>query len=790
MSPEIRFPPFRRWLAARPDAFLEDLLRMRPDAVTPPPKSTDVLAARLQLRASIQRVLPDLDATALAVLEAAVDAGAELEPVPAADVAASLRDALAGAGIPARQRPTVAHVRAALDNLRGAGLVHGDGPAAEGAFAGRAAKSGGCGEYADMLMVVDGAWEALPPGWRLLPRPGEPTTADLRAALAGVDDRQRRMLDTLVEAGGLGVTRDAAPGADPAAPVPRLLASGLLDRVDDRTVRLPGRVRALLRGDPLPEGPIPLRPEAPETQRSRDVDGTAVGAALETILALSDLLELLGRHPAATLKDGTIGVREQRRLVEQTGLDVPGLARLVGFGISAGLLAVGTPHPLPENDNGGDYLAPTDAADAFLASGTAVRWAILVDGLRLSDQAPWCVGNAGADGRAVMLRSPGAARPGLPKLRTVLGDLLCDAAGPGEALADPAGELLRRRPLVAMRTPSTVLHGVLDDLTALGLAVRDGSAVAASAAWRAARASRGDDLAEALEPLLPAPTTILIPQADLTILVPGPAGPELTGPLSRFAEPESQGLATLYRVTEDSVRAALDGGMTAVEIHGFLLDRSLGDVPQSLTYLIDDVARRHGRLRGGPASSYLRCDDAAMLAAVMADPVAEQLGLRRIADTVVVSPLPPAQLIAALRDAGHAAVAEDDGGATLDLSPSPCRVGDPPRRPAPDPRADDGPITRALESLRRGDRATGDGTGRIDMDDDRATGAAAQALLQQAARAGRDVIIGYVDRNGRAARRRVRPVTVTGGQVDAIDPDGGDVLRFLLHRVTEVEPAE
>ncbi|WP_448852013.1 helicase-associated domain-containing protein [Corynebacterium sp. 335C] len=788
MSPDDRFPPFRRWLAARPDSFLEDLLRARPDAVSPPPKSTDVLAARLQLRASVQRILPELDATALAVLEAAVDAGAELEPVTAADVAASLRDALADAGVPARERPTVAHVRAALDDLRAAALVHGDGPAAGGAFSGRARANPG--DHADRLMVVDGAWESLPAGWRLLPRAGEPTAAELRDALDAVDDRQRRMLGTLVEAGGLGVTRDAAPDADPAAPVPRLLAAGLLDRVDDRTVRLPGRVRSLLRGEPLPEGPVPLRPGAPETTEPRDVDGTAAGAALETILGVRDLLELLGERPASTLKDGAIGVREQRRLLEATGLDLPGLARLVALCTAAGLIAAGTPHPLPADDDGGDSLAPTETADAFLAAADPARWAMLVDGLRSSEQAPWRVGAPGPDGRTVMLLTAGATRAGLPRLRGVLGDLLCGELDPGEALADPAGELLRRRPLVAVRTPAAVLRGAVDDLVALGLAVRDGDAVAASAAWRAARDARGDELADALAPLLPAPTTILIPQADLTILVPGPAGPELTGPLARFAEPESQGLATVHRVTEDSVRAALDGGMTAAEIHSFLVDRSFGDVPQSLTYLIDDVARRHGRLRGGPASSYLRCDDAALLAAVMAAPVAEALGLRRIADTVVVSPVAPARLIDALRAAGHAAVAEDAGGATLDLSPAPCRVEDPPRRPAPDHRADDGPVSRALEALRRGDRAAGDGSGRIGMDDDPATGAAAQALLQRSARAGRDVIIGYVDRNGRAARRRVRPVTVTGGQVDAIDPAGGDVLRFLLHRVTEVEPAD
>nr|WP_052753283.1 hypothetical protein [Corynebacterium xerosis] len=143
--------------------------------------------------------------------------------------------------------------------------------------------------------------------------------------------------------------------------------------------------------------------------------------------------------------------------------------------------------------------------------------------------------------------------------------------------------------------------------------------------------------------------------------------------------------------------------------------------------------------------------------------------------------------MAALRDAGLSAIAEDPLGAALDLRPRPHRVPEAPRRPAPPARADDGRISQALQAIQAGDRAadTGDGT-RIDMDDDPATGAAAQALLHRAARSGSDVTIGFVDRNGRAGRRKVRPVTVSGGQVDAVDPATGQVLRFLLHRVTEV----
>lgn len=762
-------PALRDWLAARDRGFLAELLRLRPDAATPPPRSSEVLAARLQLRASARRALPGLDATALAVLEAAVDLGADLEPVAGAAVLDSVRARLAAAGAPVRERPTLAQLRTALDALRQRALVIGDGPGRGGRFAGRAGLAG-CA-----LRVADGAWAALPPGWALLPDPDRPTPERLRAALAGIDDHQRRLLETLVEAGGLGTTREADPAADPALPVPRLIAAGLLERVDHATVRLPAAVRALLRGIPLPEGRVPLRPDPPATLPAGDADARGAAAALELIRGVRDLLELLGEAPAAVRRDGTVGVREHRRLVEALGPELP---RLVAVAAAAGLLGVGAPHPLPAEDTGGDYLAPAPAADAFLAAEPAARWAMLIDGLRGADVDP-------AADRPLL--SPEARRADLPALRTAIGDLLLDA---GAAVADPAGALLHRRPLVAVRTPPAALESALADLAALGLIAREGPAAAATAAWRAARAATGAELAARLAPLLPAPTGDLIAQEDLTILVPGPAEPALAAALARFTDVESTGVASVHRMSEESVRRGLDSGMTAAELHALLAERALGEVPQAMGFLIDDVARRHGILRGGPAASYLRCADAAELAGIMASPAAAGLGLRRLADTVLIAQAPLAEVLAALRAAGRPAVAEDADGAVLSLAEEPRRVAEAlPRTPAPQP-PDAAAIARAVDDVVRGDAAAaaGDGAGgtRIGMDDDPATGAAAQDLLARAARAGIEVTIGYVDRNGRALRRRVRPVTVGGGHVDALDPAEGRVLRFLMHRVTEV----
>lgn len=797
MTHATPFPPFRRWLAARSDGFLAEVLRRRPDALSPPPRSSDALAGRLQLRSSVQRALADVDALGLGLLEAAIDLGGDGEPVAASAVVDKLRDDLAAAGVPAKVRPTIAHAREALDELRRSALIHGDGPAGAGTFSGKSTRKA-TAEWEDHLLVADEVVAALPAGWRLIPRPGEPTAAELRDALSATDERQRKLLGTLADAGGLGTTRDAAEDADPSLPVPRLIAAGLLERIDDSTVRLPGRVRALMRGSVPPDGPPALRPGPADAVELRDADGTAAGAALELLRTVRALLELLGERAAPTLKDGTIGVREHRRLVEALGVGDLELARIVAMASAAGLIHVGTPRPLPEDDSGGDYLAPTAVADSFLEETAAQRWARLITGWLASEEAPWLVGADGPTGKPLALLSPDARRAGAPELRMRVLRLLCDGTEPGFGLPDVRARFVSRAPIASSHCPDDVLAEILSEFAVLGLAVPVGGGAGsvigagASGAGRAAAGDTGElhddgDLAGALASSLPKPATKFIVQADLTLLVPGPAEGAFLEKLESFTDLESPGLASVHRISEDSVRRALDAGTSAADLHGFLSDRALGEVPQSVTYLIDDVARRHGRLRGGPAAAYLRCEDPALLAQVLADPVAERLGLRRLAETVAIAQVHPPAMITALRDAGLSAIAEDPLGAALDLRPERFRVPEAPRRPAPPARADDGRISQALQSIQAGDRAadTGDGT-RIDMDDDPATGAAAQALLHRAARSGLDVTIGFVDRNGRAGRRRVRPVTVSGGQVDAVDPATGQVLRFLLHRVTEV----
>ncbi|WP_260471050.1 helicase-associated domain-containing protein, partial [Streptomyces sp. RP5T] len=98
--------------------------------------------------------------------------------------------------------------------------------------------------------------------------------------------------------------------------------------------------------------------------------------------------------------------------------------------------------------------------------------------------------------------------------------------------------------------------------------------------------------ARLLAPLLPEPPDHVLLQADLTAVAPGPLQRSLAEVLDVLADVESKGGATVYRFTPGSVRRALDAGQSASDLHAFLAAHARTPVPQPLTYLIDDVARR------------------------------------------------------------------------------------------------------------------------------------------------------------------------------------------------------
>ena len=305
---------------------------------------------------------------------------------------------------------------------------------------------------------------------------------------------------------------------------------------------------------------------------------------------------------------------------------------------------------------------------------------------------------------------------------------------------------------------------------------------AISTPGRALIGDREADAVDAMARALPAPIDHFLVQADLTVVVPGPLERQLAEELSAVATVESAGTAMVYRVSEQSIRHALDLGKTADAVHSLFDRHSKTPVPQGLTYLINDVARRHGQLRIGMAASFVRCEDPTLLAQAVAG--AAHLGLRVLAPTVAISQAPISEVLAALQDAGFAPAAEDATGTIVDIRARRARVPAPqrhrPHRPMPHPSSE---TLGAIVAVLRKVTTAPFGSVRIDP-------AVAMSLLQRAAQQQDTVLIHYVDAAGVATQRVVAPITVARGQLVAFDSASSRAREFAIHRITSVVSAD
>ncbi|GAC1325851.1 MAG: helicase-associated domain-containing protein [Mycobacteriales bacterium] len=776
------------WLRAHSDDDLRELLAARPDLVAPVPPDIGLLASRACTRMSVLRALERLDQFGLEI----VDALALLDtPTTEAELLA-----LVGAGAPA------ADVRRAVARLRGLALVWGDDElhlVAAVREVGSAYPAGLGRPVAACLGRHAGA--ALQP---ILDALGLAPARDQRSAVAAVaelfaDPARLGALLAQAGAGGAEVLRQLAVGpplgqvsdalrpvraADADSPVRWLLAHALLVAVDVSTVELPREVGLALRGD-APLGPLhPVSPELRTTTvGARGVDSTAALQAAGAVNAVESLLEAWGVEPPPVLRAGGLGVRELRRLAKDLDRPEPVAALLVEVAHGAGLVDVTT---------GLDPMwVPTTAYDAWRNQPPEQRWMLLARAWLELTRLPRLVGERDERDRVLAPLGPDLERASAPAQRRAVLEAL--AALPAGVAADPAAlaEWLGwQAPRRGGRLRDRLVAWTMAEADALGITGRDGLANPA----RALLAGDPARAAAALRPLLPEPLDYVLLQADLTAVAPGPLRPDLARELGLVADVESSGGATVYRITDSSVRRALDAGRGAADLQAFFAAISRTPVPQALDYLVGDVARRHGVLRVGSASSYLRCDDESLLAELMAVRKVAPLGLRRLAPTVLTAHAPVERVLGVLREAGYAPVAESADGAVVISRPDsrrtpalrrPARRGEPPV-----PTAEQ--LARLVAELRSGDDAAR-AARRMPVTRSLAgaeTGATSTtlALLQEAAREHRSIWLGYVNAEGSATDRIVEPVSVDGGYLTAFDQRREHTLTFALHRVTGVVP--
>jgi hypothetical protein len=216
-------------------------------------------------------------------------------------------------------------------------------------------------------------------------------------------------------------------------------------------------------------------------------------------------------------------------------------------------------------------------------------------------------------------------------------------------------------------------------------------------------------------------------------------------------------------------------------------------VPQALEYLIDDVARQHGRLRVGAIECYVRSDDHGLISQVLSDRRTAGAELRRLAPGVLISGLPPDEVLAVLRSAGYAPAGESAGGAVLTRPKAPARAAG--RRPGsaaptgPRPLAP-GDVAATVREIRAGDAALAARRTEPVRQVPGVTTAGTLELLSRAVREGVPVWLGYVDAQGSGSQRIVQPVSLAGGFLQGFDEGRGEIRTFAVHRITSVALVE
>jgi hypothetical protein len=530
-------------------------------------------------------------------------------------------------------------------------------------------------------------------------------------AAAEADQDARRLLDEALAAPGpitvMGVGYGRFAGYPDAEPASWLLDRGLLLPVTYSQLVVPREAALGLRGGLVfPEWPEP--PPIEPLDRLQDGPARAVAAATRAVVAAEGVCARLDREPLALVRAGTVAVRDLSRLARDLGLADEELALVVDLLVEAGMLAVGGPF-------GQRSLGLRPEADAWLVAPRARRWADLA--------AAWRAADLAVEDHLVTRHGPASKDAAADRARPLAGRRLAAAAARRRSLLEalttlPAQAAARDTlaALLAWRQPmawppalrgaqdpagagidelEATVRAVLDAATFLGVAVAEGGRAQAGLAADGWVAGAGPAvLAEAAASVLPDGSDRFLVAGDLTVVAPDGLAPGVETRLAGLADRETAGSGT-WRVHEASLRRAFDEGRSADEVLDFLRRHSSTPLPQALEYLVAEAARRHGRLRVGGAATYLRGDPALVTGAVRSA-AGRRLGLRELAPGVAVTGRSQAELLAVLRKAGEAPLAEGADGSPRPEGLRPVRHA---QRPAPDRLGRAAPASNGRDGL-------------------------------------------------------------------------------------------
>ena len=725
---------FSDYLRSVDDAALLELFTARPDLVTPVPPDIASLAVRACSAPSLARAIDSLNQWQFQVLEAA----------------ASLNEPFLEKSVIAL---TEKEAKGALEHLVTVGLVY---PSDDGM------------RLPTQLRDVIGT---EPAGL------GPASMAKLK--LSELDDAPadaKKVLERLVwgpPRGSVGDIKNPGPGVN------WLLEKKFLVPLDQRTVILPREVAIALRGGKIHKERFIKQPSLSGAKRIEQQINLAAIANVSTVLRwVEELLNFWADEPADALRAGGLGVRDLKIISTHLGVDESCTAFVAELAYLASLISI----------DADDRILPSNKFDIWLMQTPADRWQMLASQWLITSRVSGLVGRVEAKNVAAL--GPELDRVNAARVRALTLELLRENQG-------VAPEWNSFKEVLSWRAPVRRNSSLQDELAEWTLREAEWLGITGQGALSkyGVQFLAGDDLSSINEDLPKTVDHILI-QSDNTAIAPGPLEHEISQALAMMAEIESRGGATVYRFTESTIRRALDHGKTGDEIKTFLVKTSKTPMPQPLEYLIADVAKKHGKLRVGNTSSFIRCEDTALISQIMNDKKLEILSLRRIAPEVVICDMDATDAMRVLRECGYLPAGESANGMIL-TGPRSNRALTKPRPPRvigeveiPDTET----LKTAIRALRTGEKSTyrqtrlrqvaSEALGQLP----RTTANETMETLNQFIIDEKTLSIGYADNNGGVTHRIIDPIRISAGALIARDHATGEVQSFRIPRITGVAP--
>ena len=558
-----------------------------------------------------------------------------------------------------------------------------------------------------------------------------------------------------------------------------LLERGFLSPINQQSVVLHREVAIALRGKKIHKELALTPPEITgRTVKAKDVQSIAISNITTFLRWSEEVLNFWAQQPPMALKAGGVGVRDLRDLALHLGISEECAAFVIEVNYLAGLLTI-------DSD---DRILPTHQFDMWLGYSASRKWESLV--------APWLItsrmsGLVNRDGsKSVTPMGPELDRSNAVPIRSLVLDILKENTGLTPDIQSLIARAQWQRPYRRSGgIPNEYIEWVVREAEWLGL-TGQGALSSYGVSLLA-----GDEL-ESVDADLPKPVDHILIQSDNTAIAPGPLEHEVAQELDLIADIESRGAATVFRFSESSLRRGLDHGRTGEEILTFLKKSSKTPVPQPLEYMIGDISKKHGKLRVGNTSSFIRCEDNALITQILKDKKVEALGLRRIAPEVLISSHDASDVIDILRAANYLPAAEDSQGILLSgpriqRAQSKAR---PPRIIGEFEKPDENLLETALRTIRTGEKSTAKQSTLRNLSPNEL-----RALPQSTANETLDLLtkhiletpnkslsIGYADNNGMVSHRIIDPLRISAGSLQARDHATGEVLTFRIPRITGV----